>query len=159
MLKVTLIVVGGFKEKYLIDAAREYEKRLSAFCSCQTIELKEERVRDENSQPLVAEALRAEGEKILKSIPPRSYKIALCIEGEMMSSESLAATVATASDTHGSIALIIGSSHGLDESVKRACDKRMSMSRMTFPHQLARIMLLEQLYRAFSINAGKRYHK
>lgn len=159
MIKVTLVTVGTLKEDYLVSAAAEYAKRLGAFCAFTHENIREERVRDESSLAAIASALDAEGERILAKMPRDSYKIALCIEGKELSSEELAATLGDAIDKKGSLCFVIGSSHGLAENVKSACDIRLSMSRMTFPHQLARVMLLEAVYRSFTILAGKKYHK
>ncbi len=159
MINVKLITVGSLKEPYLREAAAEYAKRLSAFCRFECTELKEARVRDEGSETSEHAALEDEAERILAAIPPRACKIALCIEGRELDSPSLAELIGRAADTAGSICFIIGSSHGLSERVKAACDMRLSVSRMTFPHQLFRVMLLEQIYRSFNIIKGTRYHK
>ncbi len=159
MLGVTLISVGTLKESYLRDAAAEYEKRLGAFCKLTTVNLKEEKISDSPSSGEIKIALRKEGEKIISSIPKKAYKIALCIEGKQLSSEELAAKFEEAGATHGEICLIIGSSYGLDDTVKNVCDLRLSVSKLTFPHQLMRIILYEALYRSLNIIKGTRYHK
>lgn len=159
MVTLTLITVGTLKEDYLRAAVKEYEKRLGAFCRVENVNLREERITDEDDKSKIAAALHAEGDKILAALPRNAYRIALCIEGEMPTSPALAEYIGKAVDRHGSIALVIGSSYGLDERVKADCHLRLSLSRLTFPHQLARVILLEALYRAFSIQAGKRYHK
>lgn len=159
MLNVKLICVGSLKEKYLKDAVAEYEKRLSAFCKFETVELKECKLPDTPSSAAIEVALADEAERILRAIPPRSYKIALCVEGKMLSSESLAERIEAVTATHGAICLIIGSSHGLSPTVKSAADLRLSVSALTFPHQLMRVMLLEILYRCENIIAGTKYHK
>ncbi len=159
MANVTLITVGTLKESYLRDAAAEYKKRISQYAKIEEIELKEERVADEDDKSAVERALVVEGEKILASIPKGAYKIALCVEGVQYDSPSLAALISGGIDKSGKIAFIIGSSHGLSESVKRECDTRLSISKLTFPHQLMRPVLLEAIYRSFTITAGKRYHK
>ena len=107
----------------------------------------------------VCAALDAEGEQILKNLPPRAYKVALCIEGKQLSSEELAALLHDVKETHGEVCFVIGSSHGLAEKVKAACDRRLSFSRLTFPHRLMRVILSEALYRALSIEGGGEYHK
>ena len=141
MQSVTVICVGNLKEQYLRDAVAEYEKRLGAYCKLKTVELKD-------------------GAPIMPHLKGRSKKIALCVEGVQKSSEELAQTFDSVPMRGLSgITFIIGSSEGLAERVKRACDIRLSMSRMTFPHRLARVMLLEQIYRGFSICAGGKYHK
>lgn len=158
MLKITVISVGGMKEKYFADAIAEYEKRASAFAEIKNINLKEAPLFDARDAEIAA-ALNAEGEQILKSIPPRAYKVALCVEGKQLSSEELAAMLHDVKETRGEVCFIIGSSHGLAEKVKAACDRRLSFSRLTFPHRLMRVILSEALYRALSIEGGGKYHK
>ena len=120
---------------------------------------KEVAIKNEDSDAEVAKALDAEAEKIIAAMPSDSYKIALCIEGTQYDSPRLADIISSASDKSGKISLVIGSSHGLSELVKRECNLRLSVSKMTFPHQLMRVILMEALYRSFTIIAGKRYHK
>lgn len=140
MLTITIICVDKLRESYLREAAREYEKRLSAYCKLKTVE-----VSDDNG--------------ILAALPPRAYKIALCIEGKQLSSEELSSLIGnTAVNGYSEIAVIIGGTDGMGEKVKSACDLRLSFSRMTFPHPLMRVILLEQLYRALNIGAGGKYH-
>lgn len=159
MINVKIISVGTLKEPYLRAAAAEYEKRLSAFCRLETVELKEARVYDDESDAAAQAALADEAERILAAIPPRSFSIALCVEGRETDSRGLADIIRRAADESGSICFVIGSSHGLDERVKKACGMRLSLSQLTFPHQLFRIMLLEVVYRSFNIIRGTRYHK
>ena len=156
---ITLITVGTLKEDYLKDAVSEYQKRLSQYARVENINLKEERIANEDDARSVERALDAEADRILAAIPDGSMRIALCVEGKQYSSEELSSLIRRGVDEGGKIALIIGSSHGLSERVKRACDVRLSVSRMTFPHQLMRVILLEALYRSFTIIAGKKYHK
>ena len=156
MTSVTVIHVGDFKEKYFKDAENEYIKRLKAFCDYKTVCIKEESCFGEESDKLILRALEREAAAIRQQIPKNAVKIAMCIEGKQLSSEELAKSFENESR---SICFIIGSSFGLDEALKRECDMRLSMSKMTFPHMLARVMLAEQVYRAFAINNGKRYHK
>ncbi len=156
MTNVTVIHVGDFKEKYFKDAENEYIKRLKAFCDYKTICIKEESAFGEDSEKLIKKALEKEATAIRAAIPKQAVKIAMCIEGKQLSSTKFADLFKTESRP---ICFIIGSSFGLDESLKKECDIKLSMSEMTFPHMLARVMLAEQIYRAFSINAGKRYHK
>ena len=158
MLKITIISVGGMKEKYFAEAIAEYEKRSSAFAQIKNINLKEEPIFDARDAEIAA-ALDAEGEQILKNLPPRAYKVALCVEGKQLSSEELAAMLHEVKETHGEVCFVIGSSHGLAEKVKAACDRRLSFSRLTFPHRLMRVILSEALYRALSIEGGGKYHK
>ena len=145
MIKVNVVCVGKIKEDYLRSACVEYIKRLSRFCKLEIKELAE------------GKNLREEAISILKSAS--GYKIALCVEGESLSSPALAERVKKLCDRGEEITFIIGSSCGLDDSVKRACDLRLSFSELTFPHQLMRVILLEQIYRAFMISAGSEYHK
>lgn len=159
MIQVTIITVGNLKEGYWRDAVSEYEKRLSAFCKPQIIQLKEARLPENPSDGEIRTALADEGKRILAAIPPRSYRIALCVEGKQFSSEALAAKLDGVLSENGSLCLIIGSSHGIASEVKSACDLRLSVSQLTFPHQMMRVLLLEVLYRCFSIIKGTKYHK
>ena len=159
MLGLTIITVGTLKESYLRDAAAEYEKRLGAFCRFNSVNLKEEKLPDSPSEGQIETALRKEAERILAQMPKKSYKIAMCVEGKQLSSEELADKLGQISSTHGEVCLVIGSSHGLDPSVKNACDMRLSVSKLTFPHQLMRVILLEAVYRGFNILKGTHYHK
>ena len=159
MLNVTFITVGNLKESYLREAVAEYTKRMSAFCRPNIIELKEVKVPDSPSEVEINAALAAEAEKILAAIPPRAYKVALCVEGKQLASEELAAAIDKASMEHSDVCFIIGSSHGLSPEVKSACNMRLSVSKLTFPHQLMRVILAEAVYRAFTIIKGTKYHK
>ncbi|MBQ0092453.1 MAG: 23S rRNA (pseudouridine(1915)-N(3))-methyltransferase RlmH [Clostridiales bacterium] len=158
MTAITLIHVGDFREGYFREAEEEYRKRLSAYCNYKTVCIPEERVSDEASEAVIRKALAAEAVKIRAAIPPHHAKVALCVEGKPMSSEQFAAFLGEKTLT-GGICFLIGSSHGLDETLKKECDLRLSVSQMTFPHRIARILLAEQIYRGFTILAGKRYHK
>lgn len=159
MAQLTIITVGTLKEDYLKEAVTEYKKRLSQYARVEEINIKEERISNEDDKTEISSALDTEGEKILSAVPKGSAKIALCVEGKQYDSEGLAALIGKFSDECGKIALIIGSSHGLSEKVKNECAIRLSVSKMTFPHQLMRVILFEALYRSFTILAGKRYHK
>ena len=159
MATVTIITVGNLKEAYLREAAQEYKKRLSQYARVEEIELKEERINDENNRAEIERALESEADKILSAIPRDSMKIALCVEGKQYSSEELAGIIESANDRSGKISFIIGSSYGLSEKVKRECDLRLSFSKLTFPHQLMKVILFESVYRSFTIIHGKRYHK
>lgn len=159
MRNIKIIVVGKLKEKYLVDGCNEYLKRLSAFGKVQVIELDEVRLPEKPSQGQIEAALSNEGEKILEKAKGSTI-IALCVEGELLSSEQLAAKLDDLEiKGSGNISFVIGSSFGLSPKVKSAAAVRLSFSRMTFPHQLMRLMLTEQLYRACSISAGMKYHK
>ncbi len=159
MIKIKIINVGKFKEDYLRKAYAEYAKRLSGYCSLEEIVLEPERLPDKPSAAQIEKALDAEGEKILKKVPSGAFTIAMCIEGKKLDSVSFAELLQKKTLTTGQICLLIGGSYGLSSKVKSAADYSLSMSDMTFPHQLAKIMLLEQLYRAFKINEGGTYHK
>ncbi len=159
MIQVTLITVGNLKESYWRDAVSEYEKRLCAFCKPTLVQLKEARVADDPSEGEIRAALADEAKRILAAIPPRAYTVALCVEGKQFSSEALAKKLEAALSDGGSICLIIGSSHGLAPEVKDACKLKLSVSELTFPHQMMRVLLLEVLYRSFSILKGTKYHK
>ena len=159
MANITLITVGTLKENYLKDAVAEYKKRLSQYARVEEINLKEERIVNEDDASEVRRALESEGERILAAIPKGSGKIALCVEGKQYDSVALAGLIGRMADESGKITLIIGSSHGLADKVKKECDVRLSVSALTFPHQLMRVVLYEALYRSFTILAGKKYHK
>lgn len=159
MIKVNIIALAALKEKYLRDAAEEYIKRIGAYCKLTVTELTPVRLPEKPSQSEIDAALEREADMILKKIPQGSTAVALCIEGSMPSSEQLAEFVGTQQNAGKEITFIIGSSYGLAESLKQKCKYRFSFSKMTFPHQLFRIMLLEQLYRSFKINSGGSYHK
>lgn len=159
-MKCTVYCTGSLKEKYWRDAENEYIKRMSRFGGWKVVELSEERLPENPSQKEIDTALTKEGERLLKRLPANAYTIALCVEAKPLSSEQLAKKVEEISLLGKSeIALIIGSSHGLAEKVKNACQMRLSISPMTFPHQLMRVLLAEQFYRAHKINANESYHK
>ena len=161
MLRVNLICIGRIKEKYYTDAISEYSKRLSAFCKFQIIELPEERIRSNTpNASQIDEVLEAEGKRMLQKISPSDYVIAMCIEGKLLSSEELSKKLdEVALGGKSAVDFIIGGSYGLSAEVKSRADLRLSMSRMTFPHQLARVILSEQIYRAFEISTNGKYHK
>ena len=159
MINLTFVSVGTLKEGYLKEAVAEYKKRLSQYARVEEINIKEEAIRDEDDQSEIKRALESEADKILAAIPKGAGKIALCVEGKQYDSPSLARLIGRMADESGKIALIIGSSHGLSDRVKRECDVRLSFSQLTFPHQLMRVILFEALYRSFTILAGKKYHK
>ncbi|MDY6314434.1 MAG: 23S rRNA (pseudouridine(1915)-N(3))-methyltransferase RlmH [Clostridia bacterium] len=159
MLKVKLVVLGKLKEKYWADAAKEYIKRLSGYCKIEVCEIKDLPVPENPSESEIETVLLKESEEITKQIGSIRNVVSLCIEGKSISSEELSSMLADAEMNGGSIAFVIGSSHGLHESIKRLSGSRISFSKMTFPHQLARIMLLEQIYRGFKIKKGENYHK
>lgn len=159
MIKITLITLGKLKEKYLRDAVEEYAKRLSRYCKLEIIELNPVSLPDNPSQNEIDAALLKEAEMIQKRIPQNSVVTALCVEGKTLSSEDLAKFTDANTSSGKNMCFIIGSSYGLNENIKNQAGLKLSLSRMTFPHQLFRVMLLEQIYRAFKINEGSTYHK
>lgn len=160
MQKVTILCVGKLKEKFYIDAAAEYVKRLQRLCRLEIVELPESRLPDEPSPAEIRRALQAEAAAIREKLPKGGALVAMCIEGKPCSSEELSLRL-TDFGVQGKtqITFLIGGSVGLDEELKRQADWRLSMSPMTFPHHMARIMLLEQIYRAYQIAGGAKYHK
>ena len=159
MMKITLICLGKLKEKYLRDAIDEYKKRLSRYCNLDIIELEPIRLSEKPSQTDIENALLKEAEMIIKKTPQNSDVFTLCIEGKALSSEEFSQNITVSQNEGKNITFIIGSSYGLCETVKAKSKLRLSFSKMTFPHQLFRVMLFEQLYRAFKINEGSAYHK
>ena len=159
MMNVKFITLGTLKESYLRDAAAEYEKRLGAFCKMELVQLKEERLSDNPAESEIKNALLKESEKIFAEIPPKAYCVAMCVEGKQLSSEELAQKIDEIALEKGNVCFIIGSSFGLSDAVKQRADMRLSISKLTFPHQLMRVVLLEAVYRAFNISKGTKYHK
>ncbi|MCD8161123.1 MAG: 23S rRNA (pseudouridine(1915)-N(3))-methyltransferase RlmH [Clostridiales bacterium] len=160
MLNITVICVGKLKERFYQDAVEEYRKRLTGLCRLELAELPEVRLPEHPAPAQIDAALKKEGAAIRARLPKRTTVIALCVEGKEMSSEALAETLSElAVSGQSSLSFLIGDSYGLDASLKKEAALRLSMSPMTFPHHLARVMLLEQLYRAFQINRGSEYHK
>lgn len=160
MLNVTLICVGRMREKHYTAAFQEYEKRLGAFCRFSLIELPEQRLSERPAQKEIDLALDREADAILEHVPKGAALVAMCIEGRGMSSEALAQRFLDWQNTGVSrLCFVVGGSFGLHARVKQAAQLKLSMSAMTFPHHLARVMLMEQIYRACMINAGTQYHK
>ena len=160
MLSVHLICVGKLKEKFYLDACAEYMKRLSPYCKLTLTELPEVKLPQNPSLGEITAALDKEGDAIRAKIPPNSSVVALCVEGKTRSSEELADLVRTWEQNAAKhLVFVIGGSYGLHPSIKAEAWVRLSMSPMTFPHHLARVMVLEQIYRAFKINEGSSYHK
>lgn len=160
MLSINIICVGRLKDKFFEEAAGEYLKRLKSYAKVTITEIKAVELPDEPNASQISAALEKEGSEILKKIPSNAKVVTLCIEGKLFSSEDTAKLLSdTALSGCSEIVFIIGGSYGLSENVKQRSDVRLSMSKMTFPHRLARIMLLEQIYRGFKINAGEKYHK
>ncbi len=158
MIAVTLYCIGSLKEKYWREACGEYEKRLGRFCRFSCVELEEYRLPAEPSPAQIQQGLEEEGKRILSRISPKETVAALCIEGKKLTSPQLGSLLEEQAMI-GPLALVIGGSYGLSPQVKERARLRLSMSDMTFPHQLARVMLLEQLYRGFMIQSGGKYHK
>ncbi len=159
-MKITLITVGKVKEKYLRDAIEEYSKRLGRYCKLSIVEVADEKTPDHAGEALERQIKEKEGERIMKHIRDDAFVIALAIEGQQLTSEQLASKIddlGLRGTSH--IQLIIGGSLGIDQSILNRADYLLSFSKMTFPHQLMRVILLEQIYRAFKINAGEPYHK
>ena len=154
---LTVIGIGNLKEGYLREARDEYKKRLGAYTRVEEIELKEEKIQNEDDPKEISRALESEADRILTAIPSGAFTVALAVEGKQYSSEELARLVGNVPS--GKVCVIIGSSHGMSERVKKAADVRLSVSKMTFPHQLMRVMIFEALYRAKTITAGTKYHK
>ncbi len=160
MIKITILCVGKLKEEYWRQACAEYSKRMTRFADFSIIEVNEERLPDEPSQAQIENTLRKEGERLIAKMPSGSAVIPMCIEGRQYDSPSLAAEIEDlASAGYSHIFFVIGGSWGLSDEVKKCAKIKLSMSKMTFPHQLARVMLCEQIYRAFQINGGGKYHK
>ncbi len=159
-MHIKIIAVGKLKEKYLADAVSEYEKRLSRFAKLEIVQLPDVKIPDKATAAEEAAVLKAEGDKILEKIPQGAYVYALCVEGKQQSSEAFAQGLdALAISGKSDVCFIIGGSLGLDVRVKQRADMRLSFSKMTLPHMLMRVVLLEQIYRAFKINNNESYHK
>ena len=159
MVQITLITLGTLKDKFLSEAVSEYKKKLSPYAKTDEINIKEYEIKDEDDSYLIRHALDIEADKIISQIPKNSHVFALCIEGKQYDSIELADEINKASGVSGKLCFIIGSSHGLSDKVKSICNTKLSFSKLTFPHQLMRVILLEAIYRSFTIIAGKKYHK
>ena len=159
-MRITLLTVGKIKERYLTDAIREYEKRLGRYCRLSIVETPDEKTPEGAGEALEKKIKEKELERLLARIREGDFVIALAIEGKMLSSEELAAKMERLGvDGISHIVFVIGGSLGLSPDVLRRADFALSFSRMTFPHQLMRAILLEQIYRSFRINSGEPYHK
>lgn len=159
-MNIDIICVGKLKEKYFTDGVNEYKKRLSRFCKINIIEVPDLKIPENASEKQIAELLIKEGEGILRCVKNNAYVIALCVEAKQMSSEEFAKTLKTLMDNSVSdIAFIIGGSMGLSEEVKKRANLKLGISQMTLPHQMARLVLIEQIYRAFKILNNETYHK
>lgn len=160
MIKVTVIAVGKLKEKYLHDACEEYLKRLGTYSKVNVVEVNEERCSDNPSESEIENVKQKEGQRIIAKIPKGSFVVPMCIEGTQFSSEDFANKIeATAVAGNSDITFIIGGSFGLSDEVKSLGKLKLSFGKLTLPHQLMRVVLLEQIYRAFSILNNSKYHK
>ena len=158
-MNINIICVGKIKEKYFTAAIEEYSKRLSRFSRLNIIEVADEKIPDDASEKECEIVKSKEGAKIISKLSRDAYVIAMCIEGREISSEGLAEKIATISMTASNITFIIGGSLGLSDEVKQRANHKMSFGKITLPHQLMRVVLLEQVYRAFKINNNESYHK
>ena len=159
-MKITVVTVGKIKEKYLRDGIAEYSKRLSRYCKLDIIELADEKTPDRASEAEELQIKNLEGERILKNIKDTDYVIALAIDGKMLDSVELSEKIESLGiQGQSSLVFVIGGSLGLSDAVLKRADYKLSFSRMTFPHQLMRMILLEQIYRAYRIMHGEPYHK
>lgn len=159
-MKITLVTVGKIKERFFADAIKEYEKRLSRYCRLEIVQVADEKTPEKASEAKARQIREREGERILAQLKEGAYVIALAIEGNMASSEELAKKLEKLGITGKSqVVFVIGGSLGLSEAVLKRADEQLSFSRMTFPHQLMRVILLEQIYRSYRIIAGEPYHK
>jgi len=158
-MNINIICVGKIKEDFFVKATAEFEKRLSRFCTFNVITLPDKSIPDNPSEAEEQIVLRKEGEEILKKIGKGDTVIAMCIEGKQLSSRELADKISEFQMQSSTIDFIIGGSLGLSDEVKQRANLKLSMSKMTFPHRIARLMLEEQIYRAFKINANETYHK
>ena len=159
MIKINIIAVGKLKEKYLKDAVAEYTKRISAYAKVNIIEVNEYRCGDNPSPAEIQQVLQKEGEQIIAKIPKGSFVIPMCIEGKQRTSEEFSKEIENITLTNSEMTFVIGGSFGLSDEVKTLGKLKLSFSKMTFPHQLMRVILLEQIYRALSISNNSKYHK
>lgn len=160
MISVQIIAVGKIKDAWMREGCAEYLKRIGLWSTASVLEIDEHRLGEHPSGAQISDCIEKEGDRILAKIPKGAMVIALCIEGKLLSSEQLARHLEkSAVDGVSTVVFVIGGSYGLSERVKALSSLRLSMSPMTFPHQLARVLLLEQVYRALSINANTKYHK
>lgn len=158
-MKIRILAVGRLKEKYLKDGVAEYEKRLAPFASVELLEIGEERMPENPSEAEKEQALAKEGERLLRLVPEKSFLIVLDVQGKLLSSEALAEKISSlALDGRSDISFLIGGAFGLADAVRKRADLRLSFSPMTFTHQMVRLLLYEQVYRAFKINRGEKYH-
>ena len=159
-MSALILCVGKMKERFYLDAFAEYQKRLQSLCRLELVEPAEQRLPENPSPAEITAALEREGQEILKAVPPDAYLVALCVEGGQMPSEGMAELIRERENSgKPKLCFVIGGSYGLAPAVKARADRRLSMSQMTFPHHLARVMLAEQIYRGYKIKEGSCYHK
>lgn len=159
-MNIDIICVGNIKEKYFTDAIKEYSKRLKSYVNIEIIEVGEHKLPNKHSSSQIIEGMEKEADQILSKIKDRAYVVPLCVEGKQLSSEDFADKIEKITiDGYSDICFIIGGSYGLHQKVKSKGKFRLSFSKMTFPHQLMRVVLVEQIYRAFRILKNEPYHK
>ena len=158
-MKIRIVAVGKLKEKYLREGVAEYEKRLAPFASVELLETREEYMAENPSEAQRQQTLAKEGERLLRLVPEKSFLIVLDVKGKLLSSEALAKELASlALQGQSDLTFLIGGAFGLSQAVRECADLRISFSPMTFTHQMVRLLLYEQIYRAFKINRGEKYH-
>nr|WP_315410981.1 23S rRNA (pseudouridine(1915)-N(3))-methyltransferase RlmH [uncultured Selenomonas sp.] len=158
-MKIRIVAAGRLKEKYLREGVAEYEKRLAPFASVELLETREEYMPENPSEAQRQQALAKEGERLLRLVPEKSFLIVLDVKGKLLSSEALAKELAgLALQGRSDLTFLIGGAFGLSPAVRECADLRISFSPMTFTHQMVRLLLYEQIYRAFKINRGEKYH-
>lgn len=157
-MKITIVAAGRLKERYLRDGVAEYEKRLSPFARIRTVEISEEKLRENHSAKDKEKALIREGECLLKNVPEGSFLFALDVHGRAFSSGELASYIRSLTDGGRELSFLIGGPFGISDGVRERADELLSLSPMTFTHQMTRLILIEQIYRAFKINRGEKYH-
>lgn len=161
MRTINIVCVGNLKEKYLREAVSEYEKRLSAYCKLKITEVNEYKLPDSPSKSEIDHCIEVEGDLMLSKIPQNAAIVAMCIEGNILSSEDFSEKLnfIMANESASELCFVIGGSYGLSDKIKNKAKLKLSLSRMTFTHQISRVLILEQIYRAFQISTGGKYHK
>lgn len=159
MLQINIICIGKIKEIFFKDAINEYKKRLSKYCNLNIIELQDKKIPDKSNLSIINQVKNIESKEIILHLPKNSYNICLDLKGKQYSSEELANKISNLTLTNSSISFIIGGSLGFNDEVRSSCKESICFSKMTFPHQLIRVFLLEQIYRSFKIINGEEYHK
>ena len=157
-MKITILAVGKLKEKYLVQGMQEFIKRLKPYCSLEILEVSENALPEKFSTAQLQEHLEIEAQKILKLVPERAYMFLLDLHGQQLSSEALAAQIDGLTNNYSQFVFVIGGAFGVGESLRKRADYRWSFSQLTFTHQMIRLLLIEQVYRAFKINKGEKYH-